>query len=34
MTVKKRTMTLEEGRIKTWRLPIFSALTMDFKQSF
>lgn len=26
-------MTLEEGRIRTWRLPAFSALLMLFKAS-
>lgn len=33
MTVKNLTMTLEEGRIRTWRLPAFSALLIAFKQS-
>jgi hypothetical protein len=28
------TMTLDEGRISTWRLPRRSALTMLFRQSF
>lgn len=27
-------MTLDEGRINTWRLPRRSALTMLFRQSF
>lgn len=27
-------MTLDEGRMMTWRLPRFSALTMDVRQSF
>jgi len=27
-------ITLEEGRIKTWRLPRFSALLMLLRQSF
>ncbi|KND96223.1 hypothetical protein QG37_07350 [Candidozyma auris] len=26
-------MTLEEGLINTWRLPVFSALFMEFKAS-
>lgn len=28
MTVRKRTMTFEHGRIRTWRFPRFSALLM------
>ena len=31
---KNLTMTLDEGRIKTWRLPRFSALLMLLRQSF
>jgi len=34
MTCKKRMMTLEEGRIRTWRLPAFSALLMALSASF
>jgi hypothetical protein len=34
MTVRNLTMTLEEGRIKTWRLPAFSALLMALSASW
>jgi len=34
MTLKNFTTTLEDGRMRTWRLPRRSALTMLFKQSF
>jgi hypothetical protein len=34
MTCRKRMMTLEEGRIRTWRLPAFSALLMALSASF
>ncbi len=30
---QKSTITLEEGLIKTWRLPVFTALLMAFKAS-
>jgi hypothetical protein len=33
MTVRNLTMTLEEGRIRTWRLPAFSALFMALSAS-
>lgn len=33
MTCKNLTMTLDEGRIKTWRLPAFSALLMLLRAS-
>lgn len=33
MTLKNLTMTLEEGLIRTWRLPAFSALLMDLSAS-
>jgi hypothetical protein len=33
MTVRNLTMTLEDGRIMTWRLPAFSALLMALRQS-
>jgi hypothetical protein len=33
MTCKNLIMTLEEGRIRTWRLPAFSALLMFFRAS-
>jgi hypothetical protein len=34
ITCRKRMMTLEEGRIRTWRLPAFSALLMALSASF
>ena len=33
MTVKNFVMTLELGRIRTWRLPAFSALLMLLRAS-
>ena len=33
ITCKNLTMTLELGRIRTWRLPVFSALLMDLSAS-
>lgn len=33
MTCRNLTMTLEEGRIRTWRLPAFSALLMLLRAS-
>src|SRR3989338_4379983 len=33
ITSKKRTITFDEGRIITWRLPRFSALLMFFSAS-
>lgn len=33
MTVRKRTMTLEQGLMRTWRFPRFSALLMLFRAS-
>lgn len=33
MTLKNLTMTLDEGRIMTWRLPDFSALLMALSAS-
>lgn len=33
MTRRNLTMTLDEGRIRTWRLPAFSALLMLFRAS-
>jgi hypothetical protein len=33
MTVRNLTMTLEDGRIRTWRLPAFSALLIALRQS-
>ena len=33
ITVKNRTMTLEHGLMRTWRLPLFSALLMLFLPS-
>lgn len=34
MTLKNLTMTFELGRMRTWRLPAFSALLMLFRASF
>ncbi len=34
MTLKNLTTTLDEGRMRTWRLPRRSALTILFRQSF
>lgn len=33
ITWRNLTMTLDEGRIRTWRLPAFSALLMFFRAS-
>lgn len=33
MTVRKRTITLEQGLMRTWRFPRFSALLMLFRAS-
>jgi hypothetical protein len=33
MTARNLTMTLEEGRMRTWRLPAFSALFMALSAS-
>jgi len=34
MTVKNLMMTLDEGRMRTWRLPAFSALLMELRASW
>jgi hypothetical protein len=34
MTVRNFTITLELGRMSTWRLPALSALLIEFRASF